>query len=237
MRTFIQRQLLETVAAENRLNAAEALLNALAQLSENTMPHQSRDFDDMMAEARRQGWTLTQTNASHWRAKPPDPSKTIVYFAVSVEPRAFKNTIAEMRKRGFVWPAPSRNEQAAGGETGTSEWTDERVKAISDRAETVLAPMRDDNGSITFPSLPPKEPDTHATESSEQRIERLFAELRDAKSYLALVDSDLLDRERELVEAQQAVNEAREERGRAASKLRSLKSEFDREFSKEEAAQ
>lgn len=242
MRAGIRRELLRRVEEED-------LLDAYFEMVENAMgtsSGQRKDFEDMMAEARRQGFVLTQSGGTHWRAKPPDPSKTIVYFAISGEPRAFKNTVADMRKRGLVWPPPAKKKPE---HSEDAEVYDLSITSDQQLQETLAAAEADElaleeqaaahyvatNGVTLEEAIKNSQPPSEPAESPEERVERLFAELRDAKTYLALVDADLANMETKLAAATRERDGMREERRVAAEKLRSLKSEFDREFAGEVA--
>ncbi len=189
-----------------------------------TSSAQRKDFEKMMEEAKRQGWSLKQTSGSHWLARPPDPTKTIIYFAISGDPHAFKNVISDMRKRGFVWPPPQEKRPEAAVEPSIA---DEDLDRLAQEHFEEHALNGDSNGATNGVETPPP------PETPEQRMERLFTDLRDSKTYLSLADSELAARERELVEATKRRDDAREERARAAEKLRSLKAAFDEAFQQE----
>lgn len=63
-----------------------------------------------------QGWDVDQTSQGHWKATPPDPENAVVHFSDSDDPHAFRNIIAELRRKGFKWP-----------------WKKPKVKAFGDR--------------------------------------------------------------------------------------------------------
>lgn len=47
---------------------------------------------------------MEQTSQGHWCATPPDPDAQVVHFSDSDDPHAFRNIIAELRRKGFKWP-------------------------------------------------------------------------------------------------------------------------------------
>lgn len=59
---------------------------------------------NLLRALREQGWTVEQTSQGHWCATPPDPDEQIVHFSDSEDPHAFRNIIAELRRKGFKWP-------------------------------------------------------------------------------------------------------------------------------------
>lgn len=56
---------------------------------------------DYIAAAEKQGWEVTHTRR-HWRFKPADPTKRIVFTASSPSDwRVLKNMRAELRRSGL----------------------------------------------------------------------------------------------------------------------------------------
>lgn len=78
----------------------------------------NKDFRPVIDELKTQGWEVEQTSQGHWKAVPPDKSKPVVHFSGSLEPRALKNTISELKRSGFDWP-PKRPERE---KTALDEW-------------------------------------------------------------------------------------------------------------------
>lgn len=68
--------------------------------------HPAGDYVEILSALRSQGFTLTRTAEGHWRAASPNPAVQVVFFAVSAERRAMKNTIALLRRAGLAWPPP-----------------------------------------------------------------------------------------------------------------------------------
>lgn len=75
------------------------------------------DFRTIIEKLSEQGWEVVKTANGHTRAIPPDKTKAIVHFATSSsDPRSLKNTLADLRRNGFVWedePRSKRNPAAA----------------------------------------------------------------------------------------------------------------------------
>lgn len=70
------------------------------------------DIRVLIRKLNEQGFSVSQTGRGHWRVVPPDPSKSLVHFSRLEEPRAFKNTLSDLRKSGFRWEddAPASRE-------------------------------------------------------------------------------------------------------------------------------
>lgn len=60
------------------------------------------DFDKLRTELRRQGFAVERTSRGHHRVTAADGGQTV--FSDSEDHRAFKNTIADLKKIGFAWP-------------------------------------------------------------------------------------------------------------------------------------
>lgn len=66
------------------------------------------DWEEIQGAALEQGWRVEKIKKGV-RLVPPDPSKPmVVIHRTPSDHRALKNTIAQMRRSGFVWPWPPR---------------------------------------------------------------------------------------------------------------------------------
>lgn len=177
----------------------------------------NKDYKPIIAELRVQGWTVDRTGQGHYRAAPPDRSRPIVHFSASDDFHALKNTVKDLSKSGFIWPPPSKKEQAVERKSnGTSQSPDELIAVL----EAELG-VEVDQPPATSPS---------PQETKEDRMDRLFHELKDAKTFLLLTDEHLAECKRKLDEAQRAFAEAETERNKAAETLKLKKVEFDEAF-------
>jgi transcriptional regulator with XRE-family HTH domain len=71
------------------------------------------DIRTVFDKLKEQGWGIERTNNGHWKALPPDRTRTIVYFSRTDEPRAIRNTIADLRRSGFVWADEPRTKRTS----------------------------------------------------------------------------------------------------------------------------
>ena len=179
----------------------------------------NKDFRHILEELERQRWAVEQTTKGHYRAAPPDPSKRIVTFSLSNEHRAIHNTISLLKASGFLWPPPAKlpHEEARTASVAESDdpdaWIDEHNKKVE-----ANAPDEEE----------PAPPETH-----EDRMDRLFHELKEAKTYVALADEQYAVCEAKLYAAQKDFEQAQDERKKAKEALQTKKNEFDSAFSED----
>jgi hypothetical protein len=65
------------------------------------------DIKDILRAAIAQGWEIRKTTQGHFRAVPPDKTKPVVFIGGNTgDFRAIKNTLAQLRRSGFIWPPP-----------------------------------------------------------------------------------------------------------------------------------
>jgi hypothetical protein len=179
----------------------------------------NKDFRHILEELERQRWAVEQTTKGHYRAAPPDPNKRIITFSLSNEPRAIHNTISQLKTSGFLWPPPDKlpheEARAAAAENDDPDaWIDEHNRKV----EEASAPVEEE----------PLPPETH-----EERMDRLFHELKEAKTYVALADEQYAVCEAKLLAAQREFEQAQDERKKAREALQAKKTEFDSAFSED----
>lgn len=70
------------------------------------------DWNQVIRTAKDQGWIVESTgHGGAVRLTPPDPDKEMVQLASTPsDVRAIRNTLAIMRRQGFIWPPPSKKE-------------------------------------------------------------------------------------------------------------------------------
>lgn len=174
----------------------------------------NKDFKPILSALRDQDWEITQTTQGHYRARPPDPTKPIVHLSTSYDPRALKNTIQELKKSGFVWPPPPKS----------------RPSEVAPDSEAFWNQMDLGPESEPTPSAPV------VVEAHEDKMERLWNELKEAKTWFALTDDTMRIAQEQLALAQKAFDEATAERTKAAESLKTKKAEFDSAFNEGVAA-
>lgn len=187
--------------------------------------HAKKEYKEIIAELERQGWRVEMTSSMHYKATPPDPAKTLVHFSTSVDPHAILNNIKKLRQNGFVWPPPSKKELAADRNDGI-----EHKAGLSSAVLEVMAAAADSHGN---------DPDfIHAIgvdgpveivtgESPEERMDRLFKELKEAKAYCALTVEQEEDCRRAFKKAQEELTLACKESADAGEAFTKKKAEFN----------
>jgi len=173
-----------------------------------------KEYKEIVEELRRQGWTVTLTTQGHNKAVPPDPDKMIIHFSTSDDQHALLNTLRDLRRQGFVWPVPSRNELAGRlPDRGSEPLCPDCHQLLSEHTQCLAAPA-------TSPRI----------ETPEARMDRLFAELKERKTYHELTVEHLRECEARVMEAERALQDARAEHDAAVSALTTKKREFDTAF-------
>lgn len=182
------------------------------------MSSTSKQFNGLIKELKTQGWDVTGcgSGATHYKAVPPDSKKEIVHFSRSSEPRAFKNTIRDLRHSGFIWPPPPKSKPAN--------------PFIEDNSEDEAALKRaiEETDAIEDP------PSQVAPLSDEARMDQLWERLKEARGYLHLAEEQVKERaeavaaaQEVLAEAQAKAKQAEGERLKAAQRLQEAKQKLD----------
>lgn len=172
----------------------------------------TKEFRPVLDELEAQGWLVEQTRNGHVKAVPPDRSKEMVHFSMSVDARAMRNAIADLKKQGFEWPPPDRRP---------------KLHLVSPQEEK----------PVHQPTLPARLPIPSETDSpsanldlsNEVRLNQLFTELKEARSYLALAETDLRDKRAAVQAATQAAEAAVVELDAAQQRMADAKRKFAEE--------
>lgn len=175
-----------------------------------------KDWKAIVEELPRQGWTVEPTTRGHFKAVPPDPKQEIVHFSHSNDHHALMNVIRDLKRRGFVWPPPSKTDIAVERRLDAEDNPTPEPCNVCGLVECLCSETIDD--------IPP------VSETPEAKMDRLFAELKEAKTYAALTQEQLLECKKRVEEATRALTEADTEHTRAVTAMQKLKADFDRAF-------
>jgi hypothetical protein len=176
------------------------------------------DFKDLAAALRVQGWTVDKLSSGHFRAQPPDPTKSLVHFSTGSDPRSIKNTIADLRRAGFVWPPPEKRVDDD-RPSGNGMPSDEEIEAEARRR----------GGAYASPAAPASEA-RPTPENPEEKMDRCYRELKEARGYFDLAEAHLAEKDAALAAATRERAGALEEKERAQSRLVTAKTAFDAAF-------
>lgn len=168
----------------------------------------------IVQELRNQGWRVELTTQGHAKAYPPDNTKQLVTFPPggSGDPRAIKNTIAQLRRSGFVWP-PQQSTAAS----------------LNDVLVGRLAPQEDvDNDTDDESEELPSKSDVQS--SIPENPDQLFAELKQAREEYRLHAEIVQEIEDKLSKLLAELSQARETLDASRTKLVQTKENFDKSF-------
>lgn len=171
-----------------------------------------KQYKDVFEALDNQGWTVEPTSRGHFKAVPPDKNKTIVVISTSDDPHAYMNNIRDLKRGGFIWPVPSKAEDRSRREPQT---------AADDPFDKYALPARP-SGVVDVPTAPP--------ETQEEKMDRLFRELKEAKAYAALAEEHAHECSDRAAAAAAALNTAERESAAAADAMKKKKAEFDDAF-------
>lgn len=60
----------------------------------------NKEINRIVAELRRQGWTVEKTKANHWKAESPHGKGTCFFSSTPGEGRSIQNTRAQLKRMG-----------------------------------------------------------------------------------------------------------------------------------------
>ncbi len=165
-----------------------------------------KDYRALDPALSEQGWEVELTSNGHVKATPPGKEQQIVHYSKSSDPRAFKNTLQNLRRSGFVWPWPTESYRVSDGEEAEEEQEEVEVEQAAEAQVT---------------DLPVLDPD------------RLYYELKEARTYAALAKEALEESKRKFEEAQKALRGSEEEYELAIEQMKTCKHLFDTAFHEE----
>lgn len=212
--------------------------------------HAKKEYKEIIAELERQGWSVDITSSMHYKATPPDKTKPLIHFSTSVDPHAILNNIKKLRQNGFVWPPPSKKEEAAERREGIERRAGLSSAVLETMALTVSAeaPTEHSNGAggdLVVQTEPKECPSCHFqvnmacsdpfhktfrfadAEPPEERMDRLFKELKEARAYCALTVEQEEDCRRAFKKAQEELTLACKESADAGEAFTKKKAEFN----------
>lgn len=164
------------------------------------------DWRQLQYDLIAQGFTVEKVDGSKWKVVPPNPEFHLVWVSPQGHPRAFRNVVAELKRVGYREkndPPPSKRAP--------------RPSELPDDSNGAAAEVYD----TTAP--PPVTLDTSA-------MDKAWANLKEARMYLALVEEDTRAARADFERAQGELNKREAERQRAASAMTLARREFDKLF-------
>lgn len=182
----------------------------------------SIDFNTIIKHLKRQGWAVEATTRGHHRAAPPDRQKPLIHFSLSGEPRAIHNTLAQLKASGFQWPPV-----VGAGLERALDTDDDWVEAHNARVATAELEQAMTLEQARLAAAPPPE-------TEEERVNRIFQELKDAKLTASLCREQLAAAAAVLSDAQAAYICAETEVRDSVAALAEKKQSFDAIFKDEE---
>jgi hypothetical protein len=209
-------------------------------------------FRELLDELPNQGWTVSRTDSTHWKAVPPDTSLSIVHFSGEVtDGKVFRNIISNLRRQGFEWPPVTKKVQRSMREdqegsmnkvrstTTTREYEVDQSGVVSSRPPAVTPAVPQDRSPLGHRIVaeptreaPQSAPDLRVVTPSlqERTMDEAFRALKDARSYDALAGEHVSECQGVFDEAQRKLNAAHEEKKRAATALHAARSLFEKVF-------
>jgi biotin operon repressor len=194
-----------------------------------------KEYKEFIAELRTQGWTVEPTSQGHWCAKPPDKALTIVHFSETADVHGRLNVLRDLRKRGFEWPPPSKNEEAGAARMKEEAHKDSAAtlqsQLLREQAVTQSPPPKTKLPTRSYATVVPETAQPFGPQEPTTKTEdQLFSELKEARSYHALADEHLKECQRKLEEATRELTSATNEKRKAAEDLAKKKAAFDKVF-------
>lgn len=173
----------------------------------------SKEISAIVCALREQDWTLIlSSDASRWKAQPPDKSKRIVTFSATQSETL--PIIRDLRHQGFVWPPLDAKRREAADPRGLSI------------VKSTPFPPKPHPSVSTSPSQPHGAPD-------HSDANMAFIDLKEAKEYERLAASELTAARRKVDEAQETMERASAAYDGALSDLKQKKAAFDASFAAE----
>jgi hypothetical protein len=175
----------------------------------------SHELDPVIDELKKQGFILTKTSNGHFSAKSKTGTGGIVHFSYSGDIYAFRNTIRDLKKIGFIWPPPDAPKNGAGP---------------SSKAEPCCTLCYNKNGckdGSCACHLPASAFQPKSAPAAKPTSEELFTELTEARVILQAADEALAHARSKLEEAKDSLAQAEKVRADAVATFAASKKKFD----------
>lgn len=92
---------------------------------------------ELIRELRKQDFEVDQTSQGHYRVKPPDPDASIVHMSDSRDPRAWKNSVSQLRKSGFVPPWEEKEDEEEETDSVKSDYLERLLSTYNEVTKNV----------------------------------------------------------------------------------------------------
>jgi hypothetical protein len=162
------------------------------------------DFRTILQALKDQGWTITPTANARSKCVPPRADLDIVFISETANRAAQQNTLKDLRRSGFVWESEEAPPKDA------LRFSNAEIQAES-------------RGGGHVPSQAPIEP----VETPDERLERLWRGVKEARGYVDLADEQLDELGRRVDAAALAFTAGQTERASAVERLKAAKAQLD----------
>lgn len=200
-----------------------------------------KETRELVRELERQRWRVEQTGRGHYKARPPDGRPMVTFGSASGDPRAMKNTLAQLRRSGFEWPPANgfRVPQVGRLEDGTEVREGDVLMGDGTvlRKEDTITVRAMRGGGVSAEAVHKsllQQVITEGVIESAPSVDELFAALKAARADKELHAELLSEAEKHWIEAERELAEARAALIAAQKKLTETKAAFDAAFAVEE---
>ena len=71
------------------------------------MASNKKELRDMLDALEAQGFRVRRTSKGHWQVTKPGLGVVSVFGGTPSDSRSTKNSLADCKRAGFIWPAPA----------------------------------------------------------------------------------------------------------------------------------
>ena len=189
-----------------------------------------RQCAEIIVELERQDWVVKKTGNNHYSAAPPDKTKSLVVFSTTDDVHGQMNMVRDLKRRGFIWPIPSKNDAAGEQRKSTSmRTTVGDIPALREALEVAHELNVAEKAALEV--APTTMPESRvAVATTEDAMDKIFRELKEARGLNKLAEDDVIECMRRLDEAQRALTIAQTTQRQTGEALKEKKAAFDRAF-------